>query len=197
MAIAAALMRPLRPVGRLRPSARQYPRARLGRRSIESPGRSGTGSSPYSRPMVSDISGDETPRPTDGQVEIEPWHAVWSDSGSWPGQPERLEELRRTIGAAIGDRVFIARSADVVCHSLSIGNRSYVAAGCQLRDRVRIGEDCSLNPHVTMAGAVTLGNGVRVASHAAFYGFNHVFADLDTPIWLQGLVEEGIVVEDD
>lgn len=147
--------------------------------------------------MAAETSGTEIPRPTDRHVEIEPWHAVWSKSGSWPGQPERLDGLRRSIGANIGDRVFIAPSADVVCQSLSIGDRSYVAAGCQLRDRVRIGKDCSLNPHVTMAGSVTLGDGVRVASHAAFYGFNHVFADLHTPIWLQGLVEKGIVVEDD
>ncbi len=139
----------------------------------------------------------ERAAPTDEQVEIEPWHAVWSETGSWPGQPERHDELRRRIGASIGDRVFIAPSANVVCESLSIGDRSYVAAGCQLRDRIRIGEDCSLNPHVTMAGSVTLGHGVRVASHVAFYGFNHVFTDLDAPIWMQGLTEEGIVVEDD
>jgi acetyltransferase-like isoleucine patch superfamily enzyme len=135
--------------------------------------------------------------PTDEQVEVEPWHAVWSETGSWPGQAERHAELRARIGAEIGDRVFIARTAAVVCETLSIGDRSYIGSGCQLRDRIRIGQDCSINPHVTMAGAVTLGDGVRVSSHAALYGFNHVFADLDTPIWLQGLVEEGIVVEDD
>lgn len=135
--------------------------------------------------------------PTDEQVEIEPWLAVWSESGSWPGQPERHDELRRRIGAEIGERVYIAPSANVVCESLSIGDRSYIAAGCQLRDRIRIGQDCSINPHATMAGLVTIGNGVRVSSHAALYGFNHVFDDLDTPIWLQGLVEEGIVIEDD
>lgn len=139
--------------------------------------------------------GDE--RVDDVQVEHEPWHAVWSDSGTWPGQDEIKARLVDRIGAVFGDRAYVAPSAAVICDELALGDRSYVAAGCQLRDRVSIGADCSLNPHVTMAGRVTLGDGVRVASHAAFYGFNHVFDDLDTPIWLQGLTEEGILVEDD
>ena len=36
-----------------------------------------------------------------------------------------------------------------------------------------------------------------IASYAALYGFNHVFDDLEIPIWWQGLDEQGIVVEDD
>ena len=46
-------------------------------------------------------------------------------------------------------------------------------------------------------GRSTLGDGVRIASYAALYGFNHVFDDLEIPIWWQGLDEQGIVVEDD
>jgi hypothetical protein len=48
-----------------------------------------------------------------------------------------------------------------------------------------------------MAGNVRLGDGVRIASFATLYGFNHVFDDPDVPIWMQGLREEGIVVGDD
>jgi acetyltransferase-like isoleucine patch superfamily enzyme len=139
--------------------------------------------------------GDE--RVDETQVEHEPWLAVWSESGTWPGQPERLDALRERIGATFGDRTFVAKTAAILCDELTIGDRSYVAAGCQLRDRVTIGRDCSLNPHVTMAGKVVLGDGVRIASHAALYGFNHNFDRLDVPIWMQGLTEEGIVVEDD
>lgn len=139
--------------------------------------------------------GDE--RVGDAQVEHEPWHAVWSESGTWAGQEERKAELRERIGATFGDRSYVAPSAAVIADELHLGDRSYIAAGCQIRDRLRVGADCSLNPHVTTAGRVTIGDGVRIASHVALYGFNHVFDDLDTPIWLQGLVEEGIVVEDD
>ena len=131
------------------------------------------------------------------QVEVEPWHAVWSEDGTWPGQAERHGDVIARCKATLGERVFLAEGASVVCESLRIGDRSYVAAGCVLRDRVVIGDDCSLNPHVVLAGRVTLGDGVRIASFATLYGFNHRFDDLDVPIWLQGLDEVGIVVEDD
>ena len=133
----------------------------------------------------------------DEQVEVEPWFAVWSDDGTWPGQPERQAAIRDRTGAELGERVYLAEGAAIACASLRIGDRSYVAAGCVLRDHVRIGSDCSLNPYVVLAGRVTLGDGVRIASFAALYGFNHRFDDLDTPIWLQPLDERGIVVEDD
>jgi acetyltransferase-like isoleucine patch superfamily enzyme len=136
-------------------------------------------------------------RVDDRQVEFEPWHAVWSESGTWPGQEEIQARLRARIGAELGERAYVAPSAAVLCDELVVGDRSFVAAGCQLRDRIRIGADCSLNPHVTMAGRVELGDGVRIASHAALYGFNHNFDRLDVPIWLQGLTEIGVVVEDD
>lgn len=131
------------------------------------------------------------------QVEVEPWFAVWSDDGTWPGQAERHAEVVKRCDAELGDRVFLAQGASIACESLTIGDRSYVAAGCVLRDRLDLGADCSLNPYVVLAGRVRLGDGVRVASFAALYGFNHRFDALDTPIWLQGLDEIGIVVEDD
>ena len=135
--------------------------------------------------------------PDDGQVEVEPWIAVWSEHELWPGQAERQAELTDRIGATFGSRCFVAPSADVVAEELHLGERSFIATGCQIRDRLTVGDDCSLNSHVTSAGTVRLGNGVRVASHAAFYGFNHSFDDLETPIWLQPLTVQGIVVEDD
>jgi acetyltransferase-like isoleucine patch superfamily enzyme len=139
--------------------------------------------------------GDE--RVDDTQVDHEPWHAVWSDRGTWAGQEERKAALAARIGATFGDRSFVAPTAAVICDELHVGERSYIAAGCQIRDHLTLGDDCTLNPHVTTAGRVTIGDGVRIASHAALYGFNHVFDDIDTPIWMQGTVEEGIVVEDD
>lgn len=137
------------------------------------------------------------PRIDDLQVEIEPWFAVWSDGGSWAGQPERQAALAQRIGATFGDRAYVAERADVVADELHLGARSYIAAGCQIRDRLTVGDDCSLNPGVTTAGTVTIGDGVRIASHVALYGFNHTFDDLDTPIWLQPLTVRGIVIEDD
>jgi acetyltransferase-like isoleucine patch superfamily enzyme len=137
------------------------------------------------------------PRVDDVTVEHEPWHAVWSESGTWPGQDDLKQTLRDRIGAQFGERSYVAPSAAVVADTLSLGERSFISAGCLIRDHLRVGADCSLNPHVTTAGRVVIGDGVRIASHAALYGFNHVFDDVDTPIWMQGLVEEGIVIEDD
>jgi acetyltransferase-like isoleucine patch superfamily enzyme len=131
------------------------------------------------------------------QVEAEPWFAVWSDGGDWPGQAERRADVVARTGATLGERVFLAEGATIACESLVVGDRTYVATGCVLRDRLELGDDCSLNPYVVMAGRVRLGNGVRVASFAALYGFNHVMDDVEVPIWLQGLTEDGIVVEDD
>jgi acetyltransferase-like isoleucine patch superfamily enzyme len=137
------------------------------------------------------------PRVTDAVVEHEPWIAVWGDAEQWPGQAEIQGELTGRIGAEFGARAYVAPGAAVVCESLHLGDRSFVAAGCVLRDRLWIGDDCSLNPGVVMAGRVAVGNGVRIASHSALFGFNHVFDRLDVPIWMQGLTEDGIVVEDD
>ena len=131
------------------------------------------------------------------QVEAEPWFAVWCEGGDWPGQAERRADVVARTGATLGERVFLAEGATIVCESLTVGDRSFVATGCVLRDRIDLGDDCSLNPYVVMAGRVRLGNGVRIASFAALYGFNHVIDDLEVPIWLQGLTERGIVVEDD
>ena len=131
------------------------------------------------------------------QVEAEPWFAVWVEGGEWPGQAERRADVVDRCGAVLGERVFLAEGATIACETLRMGDRSYVATGCVLRDRVEMGDDCSLNPYVVLAGRVRLGDGVRIASFAALYGFNHVFDDPDVPIWLQGLHEEGIVVEDD
>lgn len=131
------------------------------------------------------------------QVEVEPWFGVWVPDGEWPGQSRRHADVQGRTGAVLGDRVYLAEDSHIVCEQLAIGDRTYVAAGCVLRDRVTIGQDCSLNPYVVLAGRVTIGDGVRIASFAALYGFNHRFDDLETPIWLQPLDEQGIVVGDD
>jgi acetyltransferase-like isoleucine patch superfamily enzyme len=133
----------------------------------------------------------------DEQVEIEPWFAVWSETGTWPGQQERQDELRRRIGARFGERCFVACGAHVVCSHLEMGDRSYIAAGCVIRDELVMGDDCTLNAGAVTAGRVRIGDGVRIAGHAALFGENHVFADPDRPIWHQGQESRGIVVGDD
>ncbi len=131
------------------------------------------------------------------RVEMEPWHAVWSDHGPWPGQAARQQDLADRLGATFGERSFVAEGAHVVADELHLGARSYIAAGCLIRERLTVGDDSSLNPYVVTAGTVRIGDGVRIASHVALYGFNHTFDDLGVPIWMQPHTEQGIVVEDD
>lgn len=135
--------------------------------------------------------------PPPEQVEVEPWFAVWSDDGTWPGQAARHAEVAARAEVRLGERVYLAEGAALAASTLVVGDRTYVAAGCVLRDDVEIGSDCTLNPYVVVAGRVRVGNDVRIASFAALYGFDHVFDDLTRPIWHQGEVSEGIVVEDD
>src|SRR5262249_26623538 len=131
-----------------------------------------------------DLGTGDVPRE---QVEAEPWFAVWADDADWPGQRERHADIAARMDASLGDRVYLADGAHIVCERLRTGDRCYVATGCVLRDRVEMGNDCSLNAYVVMAGDVKLGDGVRIASFAALFGFNHVFGDPDIPIWMQGL----------
>lgn len=82
--------------------------------------------------------------------------------------------------------------------ALELGDRSWVAAGAVVRSgHVVLGADCSINAYAVVAGQVKFGNGVRMASLAAVYGFNHRFERTDVPIHGQGLEIRGVVIEDD
>jgi hypothetical protein len=61
------------------------------------------GDEPVSDEPVSDEPVSDEP------VEIEPWHAVWSDDGTWWGQPERQAAIVDRHGATLGERVFLAQ----------------------------------------------------------------------------------------
>ena len=81
------------------------------------------------------------PRATDEVVEHEPWIAVWGEAELWPGQAEIQAHLAERIGAEFGVRAYVAPSAAVVSESVHLGDRSFVAAGCIVRDRPWIGDD--------------------------------------------------------
>lgn len=79
---------------------------------------------------------------------------------------------------------------------------------CQIHDgalllpyggSITVGDDCTVNPYTVIYGhgGVQIGNGVRIATHVVIVPANHVFSDLDRPIFQQGLTMEGITIEDD
>jgi acetyltransferase-like isoleucine patch superfamily enzyme len=130
------------------------------------------------------------------RAEREPWWVLYDDTAA-PGQEERHEELGARPGYLLHPSAFVAEGAHVVASRFTIGELSCVAAGCVIRGEVSIGRHCSLNAGAVTIGKVTIGDAVRIAAYAVLVGENHVFSDPDTPIALQGLTTEGVVIEDD
>lgn len=64
---------------------------------------------------------------------------------------------------------------------------------------ITIGDNCSINPFSILYGhgGLTIGNGVRIASHAVIIPANHKFERVDIPIYKQSLICKGITIEDD
>lgn len=107
-------------------------------------------------------------------------------------------ELARRFSAEIGEECFISRKALVHPEKLSMGRRSTIAAGAVVRNTdLRMGAHCTVNAYAVLVGKITMGNGVRVASHASIMGFNHGYATLSQPIYLQPITSKGIRIGDD
>ncbi|WP_298455785.1 DapH/DapD/GlmU-related protein [uncultured Cellulomonas sp.] len=107
-----------------------------------------------------------------------------------------LDELRAR-GHAVGDGCVVSRLAAVHPDTLTLGDRSTVAAHAHLTGDLRIGADCSVNVGTAVRGRVTIGDGVRIGSHSSLLGFDHGFADTATPIREQPLTSVGVTVGDD
>lgn len=64
---------------------------------------------------------------------------------------------------------------------------------------ISIGSNCTINPFTIIygQGGCYIGNGVRIAAHCTIIPSNHQFIDSSVPIFRQGLINKGIVIEDD
>jgi acetyltransferase-like isoleucine patch superfamily enzyme len=85
---------------------------------------------------------------------------------------------------------------------ISIGSNTFIDNGVILRPlggTIEIGSDCSVNAYSVLYGGgdLRIGNGVRIAAHAAIFASNHVFSDPHKLIKDQGLSLKGIIIEDD
>lgn len=85
---------------------------------------------------------------------------------------------------------------------ISIGSRTIVHPGALLLPyggAIEIGDDCSVNPYTILYGhgGLTIGNGVRIATHCVIIPANHRFDDPETPIRLQGESRLGVSIEHD
>jgi acetyltransferase-like isoleucine patch superfamily enzyme len=131
-------------------------------------------------------------------------HAV--DYMPWrPRTPDQEEDQRKwqaslaqDFSAEFEEDCFISRKALVYPEMLKMGRRSTIAAGAVVRNTELImGANCTVNAYAVLVGKITMGNGVRIASHASIIGFNHGFASIAQPIYQQPITREGIKIGND
>ena len=65
--------------------------------------------------------------------------------------------------------------------------------------RIKIGDDCSINPQAILygTGGLEIGNDVRIAPQAALMPMNHNYQDPHKRIREQGISARGIIIESD
>ncbi|KAA9089645.1 acyltransferase [Microbacterium radiodurans] len=99
-------------------------------------------------------------------------------------------------GWSFGRDCFVAELAALDADELTLGDRSYVAAGAYLTGTLRIGADCTINPNAVVRGDVVFGDGVRMGALSSVLGFNHSM-EPGTPVFRQPLSSRGIRIGDD
>lgn len=110
----------------------------------------------------------------------------------------------------IGSRVFIDSYVtldvkDVKARGIEIGSGTFVerftviSSGIGENGYVRIGDNCSIGCSVNIFGhgGAVIGNNVMIASHTCIIASSHVFADTERPMFDQGHLSKGILIEDD
>ena len=116
---------------------------------------------------------------------------------------EKLEQrrhqatLKEKANTLLAEDCFVSPHAALFTDSLSLGERSYIAAHAYVTGTVRIGSNSTVNPYSVVRGKVTLGNGVRVGAHTSILGFDHIHTDTSKPIYHQGTVSKGVTIGDD
>ncbi|MBC2603353.1 acyltransferase [Puniceicoccus vermicola] len=86
------------------------------------------------------------------------------------------------------------------------GGNCIIAEGAIIQGNVSFGDNCSVQAYTILVGGgtredpsgqISIGNGVRIASHGMMIAANHIFDDPDKPIHNQGLRPAPITIEDD
>nr|WP_272212315.1 acyltransferase [Marinicella sp. W31]MDC2878228.1 acyltransferase [Marinicella sp. W31] len=114
-----------------------------------------------------------------------------------PAHRARCAGLAENAGAVIDPTAYIAEMAFIFTERLVFGAASYIAGYAVVRGDITIGADCSVNAYACLAGKVSCGDHVRIASHVQIMGFNHGYDDPDVPISQQPHESRGVVIEDD
>lgn len=108
-------------------------------------------------------------------AELKPSHKEWADA--WQKEVQAYFQIMETI--QIGQNCFIAPEAKLFAEPgrpIIIGDNSYIAADCVIHGPVTLGNNVSINHHVTMDGGskgINIGDNSRIAAHCQLYAFNH------------------------
>jgi serine acetyltransferase len=134
----------------------------------------------------------------ENHFDFSPWR-FWSEAPDEQREGQRAlqERLRTERGYDLSEGCFLSPLAAIQNERLTLGDRSYVAAGAYLTGDLTMGADCTLNPYTVVRGDITMGDCVRIGAHTSIIAFNHVTADPETPIVWQGLTSQGITIGDD
>lgn len=92
-------------------------------------------------------------------------------------------------GVDIADNVNIANNVIIKC-TWSLG---HVGTGVVIGTGVSIGD----GSFIGAAGGVIIGENVIMGQNVRFHSENHIFNDPTIPIKMQGVTNEGIIIEDD
>lgn len=85
------------------------------------------------------------------------------------------------------------------------GENCILAEGAIIQGNVTLGDDCSIQSYTILVGygsieeptgKISVGNGVRIASHGMMIAGNHRFKDTAKPIHQQGVEPQAITIED-
>jgi acetyltransferase-like isoleucine patch superfamily enzyme len=129
---------------------------------------------------------------------LSPQHRAWAE----PWQAEVHASLMALETVVVDPTAFVAPEAAVFAEpgrTIHVGPRASIAAQAFLHGPITLGADASVNVGATLDGGragIALGPGVRVASGARLFAFDHGLAP-DAPIHAQPVRSRGIVVEDD
>lgn len=84
---------------------------------------------------------------------------------------------------------------------VDIGRGSYIKPGFYFKGNIKLGSNCKINRNVGINASapwkITVGDNVLLASNVVIRNANHVFADPDTLIRLQGMTGDDITIESD
>jgi acetyltransferase-like isoleucine patch superfamily enzyme len=115
---------------------------------------------------------------------------------------------RRSGKVIIGSNCHISPEAKINPRKgeIVIGDNCQVSPYAIIQGNVTLGNNCSVQPYTILVGYgtddnktghVDIGDNVRIASHCMMVAGNHIFSNINIPIYLQGVEAEPVCVEDD